>query len=255
MTKREHILLIILVMVASVSVFGISLRNNLHEIAECKYELEKYNDLLVKLDTKIESEINSETNESNIIFPEEKTLSSGIEDILADFKVYDIYPERYQVYDTKSVEFVLQCPARNFIDYICSIKPELHFYSLESFSIKNESSGVSVILKFSFNPCFIKNQVTVEKKEIYSLFRSAYKAVNNIQKKTIPSKIVEQKIENGTGKFIIIGKIKEADNIYYTYIKNKQTGKIYKLTDKDILEENDNYYIFLLNGNKTKIQR
>lgn len=264
MTKREKVLLKILLLISTLVLFYLSYKYFADGINENLQNKDRYEKLIEKVKiTRFQTE--EEFAVQQIICDSEKvermTMSELLESILYELKTCGIRPERYQINSkgkNEYVDFNIKCSSSQFVNYL-SKKADISYpYKMSSISIKTEEEGLSAQIRYELIlEKVLNSDFKKERNSVQTILRSPYrppKEIPVIEREVTIEEPVKENIIDGSDMYKIIGYIKDNSGVNNLYIKS-ETGRMIKISPENIVEEDSEQYILLIDNKKTKINR
>lgn len=265
MTKRENILLQILLLLCCSCFFYFTFSSSFSMYSKSKKGITEYEAMINKLKTAVidittEVVIEDEVYEADF---SEITVSDIAEMILNDLKKAGITPQKYQIIDSSNggiIDTSIKCTNSQLTRYLCSIEEKVYPYTISNISIKTGKENVTATIRYSLIPARIVIPVITENKSnLEQLFRPVYKPVVTktvVEKKTEePIEELPEVIENGNDTYRFIGSISENNGESFLYVKNVNTNRIYKIPLNEVLEDNGNEYVLFIDNKKVLISK
>ena len=267
MTKRENILLKILLVIFTCAAFYLSFTYFTDGTVDNIKNAERYTKLTEKVNqARVQAEeeraVLEIINETEKV--EEINMSELLELILADLKSCNIRPGRYQISTkgkTEYVDFTLKCSAAQLTNYLAKTNDISYPYTVASTSIKTEEEGLSATIRYELIPeKIMASGIGGQKTAIQKMLRSPYKPpkivpVKEEKKVEIKEeKKPEEKIIDGNKTYKVIGFIKDSNNINNLFVKTT-SGRMIKIPPENILEEDKEKYILRIDENKVKLNK
>lgn len=269
MTRRENILLYILIFLFFGCLFFLACNYSVSKFKENEGLIIKYKSMLEKLESQKNLKV-STLNESKSSSSEVLTVStSEITDmILEKLRLSGIIPTKYQISSSKDSDYIeisIRCSNIQITNYLASFSTEIYPYYISSLNIKTEPENISATIRYNIQNTEIKAEETsITKLQIAKLFRPEYKPkpiIPTIIEETVTDAPEEKNpetnetIENGTSKYKIIGNIKDSDGINYLYLKNINSNRVYKILPENIFENSESKYILKIDDKKIQIDK
>ena len=265
MTKRENILLQILLLLCCSCFFYFTFSSSFSVISQSKKGITEYETMLNKIkstvtDTITEDVLTDEVYEADF---SEITVSDIAEMIINDLKKAGITPQKYQIIDSSNggiIDTSIKCTHSQLTRYLFNIEEKDYPYTISNISIKTGKENVTSTIRYSLNTARIVNPVMIENKSnLEKLFRPVSKPVVTktvVEKKTEePIEELPEVIENGNDTYRFIGSISENEGESFLYVKNVNANRIYKIPLNEVLEDNGNEYVLFIDNKKVLISK
>lgn len=251
MTKRENILLKILITLFILVLFYFYSSMKKTNIKESKNTIQKYEKNIQDLSKK---QNNIKTNTQQTATQEETSLSIITDELLSLFSKANIQPDRYQL-NKNTVDFTITTSVYNFLKFQSYTENKAYPYTLKNCTLKAEQGKIKATLSYANKSSEITQNRTYSVSKLQYLFpQPEVQETQNKNTQTTEQPVFENKTLDAGNYYKLIGYITE-ENTPYLYIKDINTSRILKIKKQDIVEETKNYYILKINEKNYKLQK
>jgi hypothetical protein len=248
MNKREHILLLALVLTVAAAFFYTTITSSQDTLRESEKGIARYEAAIQKIEAETIKAAGSDEDYDAVQII---SITDAADIILSQLKKQGITPARYQITGTnvqaQRVEFVYTCEPEALIRFAASAaETRTCSYTVTDAAVKQErDGGVSVVMHAAASPCrFLpaSDKGSDDVHRLARLFTGSRTSVTPADKVSAVPSVPSP----GTAKFRIIGTVRGADGVQYVYVKNAENNKLYKLAPDKIRENSDKRYILVI---------
>lgn len=259
MTKRESILLYILINLSLLIFFILLLNSSLSTIRESENRTTKYTIQKKALENNSNS-IKKELSKRESPFQiESMTIEKITSQVLKILSKTGIKIDKYQISKTSNfdvIELYFKCNPESLFNFIYYFNDDNYPYTIKNFTAKTQNKDLNVIVKISNEPCIILDNQRLLKKPygISKLIDISYNEIKPIVKETEEEEKKEILITKTSDSYLFIGYITDSSGERFLYIKNKN-GRIYKIKQADIIEDSDSSLVIKLGQELIKVKK
>lgn len=256
MTKREKKLLVVLLIVILFCGFYFSFSYCLDKIANTELRINKYETAIARLNNTESLNTQPVTN-SVVVYPE-ISINQAVQDFLSTLEKNGITTSRYQISSessTPSADISFSCSSYSLMNYLYKEYSNPHNYHVTYLHVTQNNEDVSVnihIENLPTEPTLTLSDYTIEPDSVRKLFYTP--VIQKSIEPAITEDISEPTILKGNYLFEVIGNINTGD-MKYLYLKNKATNSVIKVSQHEILSEDEDSLIILLEGEKYEITK
>lgn len=259
MTRRESVLLKILLLIICISAVFLYSFMQFDRISENENKRIRYTDGIKKMSEQMKaSEQNESTSSLNSKAQErileKKDISQIADKVLSDLLKAGITAEKYQFITTNKeelLEITLITEAPKMMRFLHQFTEKDFNYTIKYFSTKNVSEQIYCILRITNEPFY---RTAYSNGRMYSSYKLAGMYPVPKVEKPIEEEPVIPEFSFNTDLFII-GEFEDSSNIKYKYLKNRRNGRVYKIPETNMENYSEYEYLIEIEGQKYVVSK
>lgn len=257
MSKRESVLLKILIALIIIVFFVFTFSNSVSTIKESKKSIDNYSKRIKSLNEKMrEIQQNSLVDNSEVFEISSLSIEEVSSSLLNLLSRNGIKVDGYQISKGNGKDFAdfkMKCSVNSFMNFMYSFDEESSSFYFSSLSIRFDNNMLDVKLKVTNEPCLFKYSLSSDKPYgLSSLFPFIYVEEEKVEE-VIPVEESKNVVLN-VSPLKVIGIIIDSSGIKNICLKNEKNGRVYNVSEKDVIKKSDSIYSVTFDGDQYEFE-
>lgn len=251
MSKRESVLLKILIALIVVIFFVFTFSNSISTIKESKKSIDNYSKRIKTLNDRMrEIQKNSLVEDVEIFEIPSLSIEEVASSLLNLLSSNGIKPDAYQISKGNgkdSVDFKLKCSVNSFMNFIYSFNEKSASFYFSSMNVRFDNDLLDIKFKAVNEPCLFNYSFSSDKPYgLSSMFPYVY-VEEEKQEDVVTVADIKKEVVN-IFQLKVIGTIVDSNGIKKVCLKNDKNGRVYNIPEKEIIKKSDNKFGVTIDG-------